>query len=351
MNGLFYLIQFALHLLVALGIWLMVKPLLKEGIRLTAQRMSYRLDRRKRRPGQRAGIVQGRKPLPLITHLDRLLYFTRPNDEPGTAAAGFILASLLLALVVFLSGLLAFRELPGHLVFRNPFLEGVTFDGRQSKDGAWRLPLFLALLTGILPYLRVRYIYAHNQVKGSYNLLDAVKIAAKYTHLPVDALLSRTADSLEQGNVLIKPLKLLSGAFANYSNEFELVTEAQRFAGAVGTTFAVEFVSDLLYCEREGGFYLKHSLLMLTRSMEQQLETILTVKANSRDAISLGLYGNLVVLFFSVGTFIYMLKPAVYFHLQFETKAGLTFLVVILSGLFLSYVISSVLSKPKLDYH
>lgn len=90
---------------------------------------------------------------------------------------------------------------------------------------------------------------------------------------------------------------------------------------------------------------------MLNRSMEQQRETILTVKAGSRDAISLGLYGNLIVLVSSVGTFIYMLKPDVYFKLQFETSVGIIFLTIIISGLFISFIISTVLARPKLDYN
>lgn len=91
--------------------------------------------------------------------------------------------------------------------------------------------------------------------------------------------------------------------------------------------------------------------MLLNRSMEQQRETILTVKAGSRDAISLGLYGNLLVLVSTVGTFMYMLKPDIYFQLQFETTVGLSFLMVIVSGLFISFVISTILARPKLDYH
>ncbi|OMD02055.1 hypothetical protein, partial [Paenibacillus odorifer] len=122
-------------------------------------------------------------------------------------------------------------------------------------------------------------------------------------------------------------------------------------SSAIGTTFALEFISDLLYAEKEGTRYLKSSLMLLNRSMEQQRETILTVKAGSRDAISLGLYGNLLVLVSTVGTFMYMLKPDVYFQLQFETTVGLSFLMVIVSGLFISFVISTILARPKLDYH
>lgn len=47
----------------------------------------------------------------------------------------------------------------------------------------------------------------------------------------------------------------------------------------------------------------------------------------------------------------YMLKPDVYFKLQFETTIGLTFMMVILTGLFISFMISTILARPKLDYH
>lgn len=349
MNGVFYLMRFALHLLIVWGICLLVKPLMEQGVRHFAAQVNGHFIRRKKVLRLKAGGIP--RYVPFYSHLDNLLYIARRNYEPGTTVLRFMVQSGLLAAAVFLSGLLTLRELPGHLAFHNPFLEGVSFDsGRPLRDG-WRLPLFLAVLAGMLPYLRLRYAYAHKKVKGSYHLLDAVKIAAKFTHLPVDSLLGRTADYLDEDNVLVTPLKILSASFGNYSSEHELAAETQRFAKAVGTTFAVEFVSDLLYCEKEGGSYLKNSLMMLNRSMEQQRETILVVKANSRDAISLGLYGNLVVLFFSIGTFIYMLKPGVYFRLQFETRAGLAFLMVIVSGLFLSFVIGSVLAKPKLDYH
>ncbi|MFD1775748.1 hypothetical protein [Paenibacillus rhizophilus] len=349
MNGVFYLLRFVLHLLIVWGIWLLVKPLTEQGIRHFAAKINYLFISRRKILGRKAGGIP--RYVPFYNHLDNLLYIAKRNYEPGTTVLRFMVQSGLLAAAVFLSGLLTLRELPGHLDFHNPFLEGVSFDsGRPWRDG-WRLPMFLAVLAGMLPYLRLRYAYAHKKVKGSYHLLDVVKIAAKFTHLPVDALLGRTADYLDEDNVLVTPLKILAASFANYSSEHELAAETQRFANAVSTTFAVEFVSDLLYCEKEGGYYLKNSLMMLNRSMEQQRETILEVKANSRDAISLGLYGNLVVLFFSIGTFIYMLKPGVYFRLQFETRAGLAFLMVIVSGLFLSFVISSVLAKPKLDYH
>lgn len=349
MELIFYIIRFALHLLIVLGLWLLTKPLLERHLLVWGQKIDFRMKLRKSIVGKRVSMIKKR--MPLYRHLDDLLYFAHRSYEPGISVMRFAMRTGFLFLAVFLSSLLTLKELPGHMSFNNPFLEGVSFGGREAVKGAWRLPLFLAVISACIPYLRMRYIYAQRKVRGSYDLLDVIKIAAKFTHLSVDAILSRTADFLAGDNVLKAPLKLLGAAFANYSNEIELHEEGERFAAAIGTTFAVEFVSDLLYCEKEGTRYLKSSLMTLNRSMEQQRETILTVKAGSRDAISLGLYGNLVVLVSSVGTFMFMLKPDVYFKLQFETSVGLAFLMVIISGLFVSFMISTILARPKLDYH
>lgn len=344
-----YVVQFALHLLIAVGLWLMVKPLVERHLRQLGQKMDYRMGLRISLFGKRVNATQKR--MWLYRHLDNLLYFVKRKYEPGNSVLRYVLLTGFLFIGVFLSGLLTLQELPGQLTFKNPFLEGISINDRIPVQGAWKLPLFVALISASIPYLRLRYMYAQRKVRGSYDLLDVIKIATKFTYLSVDAILSRTADFLTEDNVLKTPLKLLGIAFSNYSNERELVEEAGRFTEAIGTTFAVEFVSDLLYCEKEGTRYLKNSLMTLNRTMEQQRDTILTVKAGSRDAISLGLYGNLVVLVSSVGTFIYMLKPDVYFKLQFQTTIGLTFLMIIIAGLFVSFMISTILARPKLDYH
>ncbi|WP_036668365.1 hypothetical protein [Paenibacillus sp. HW567] len=349
MELLFYMLRVAFHLLIAGGLWLLVKPLIERHLRQLGQKIDLGMSLRISLFGKK--VSSNKKRRWLYRHLDDLLYFVHRKYEPGISVMRFSIRTLFLFSAIFISGLLTLRELPGHLSFSNPFLEGISFDDRLPVQGAWRFPLFVAMIAASVPYLRLRYGYTQRKVRGSYDLLDVIKIAAKFTHLSVDSILSKTADLLTEENVLKTALRLMGAAFANYSNERELTYEAERFARAIGTTFAVEFVSDLLYCEKEGTRYLKNTLMMLSRSMEQQRETILTVKAGSRDAISLGLYGNLVVLVSSVGTFIYMLKPDVYFKLQFQTSVGLTFLMVIISGLFISFMISTILARPKLDYH
>ncbi|SET95127.1 hypothetical protein [Paenibacillus sp. NFR01] len=344
-----FLIRFAFHLLVVWGMWLIVQPLLERHLRQLGQKLDHRMNRRLQRFERRA--VSGRTRSWIYRHVDRLLYFAQRKYEPGISVLRFFLRTFLTAVGVYGSAWLTLKELPGHLSFSNPFLEGAALQGSSGAAGEWRLPLFLALLFGTVPYLRLRYKYAQRKVRGSYDLLDVIRIATKYTHLSVDSILARTAELLGEDNVLKTPLRLLGAAFSNYSSETELNREAERFARAIGTTFAVEFVSDLLYCEKEGTRYFKNSLMTLNQTMEQQRETIMNVKAGSRDAISLGLYGNLVVLVSSVGTFMFMLKPDVYFKLQFETSVGLIFLMIILSGLFISFLLSTVLAKPKLDYH
>ncbi|OKP79465.1 hypothetical protein A3844_28455 [Paenibacillus helianthi] len=349
MELLFYVLQVAFHLLIAGGLWLLVKPLIERHLRQLGQKIDQRMSLRISLFGKR--VSSNKKRRWLYRHLDDLLYFAKRKYEPGISVTRFLIHTLFLFSAVFLSGMLTLSELPGHLSFSNPFLEGISFDERIPVQGNWRFPLFVAVIAASIPYLRTRYLYAQRKVRGSYDLLDVIKIATKFTHLSVDSILTKTAEFLTEESVLKTPLRLLGAAFSNYSNERELTREAERFAGAIGTTFAVEFVSDLLYCEKEGTRYLKNTLMMLSRSMEQQRETILTVKAGSRDAISLGLYGNLVVLVSSVGTFIYMLKPDVYFKLQFQTTVGLTFLMIIIAGLFISFMISTILARPKLDYH
>ncbi|MEC0168123.1 hypothetical protein [Paenibacillus graminis] len=349
MELLFYVLQIAFHLLIAGGLWLLVKPFIERHLRQLGHKFDQRMSLRISLFGQKVSSSKQRRWL--YRHLDDLLYFAHRRYEPGISVMRFSIRTLFVFIAVFFSGLLTLRELPGHLSFSNPFLEGINFDNRLPVQGSWRFPLFVAVIAASIPYLRTRYLYAQRKVHGSYDLLDVIKIATKFTHLSVDSILTKTADFLTEESVLKTPLRLLGAAFANYSNERELNLEAERFAGAIGTTFAVEFVSDLLYCEKEGTRYLKNTLMMLSRSMEQQRETILTVKAGSSDAISLGLYGNLVVLVSSVGTFIYMLKPDVYFKLQFQTTVGLTFLMIIISGLFISFMISTILARPKLDYH
>lgn len=349
MELLLFIIRFILHLLVAGGLWLLVRPLIERHLQQWGQKLEAHRNLRRSRFGQKVSTV--RQTMWLYRHLDHLLYIAAKRYEPGISVLRFASRSGMLFLGVFLSSLLTLKELPGQLNFSNPFLEGMVLNDGAPVQHAWRLPLFLAVLAACIPYLRMRYSYAQRKVRGSYDLLDVIQIATKFTHLSADSILQRTSDLLPADNVLKTPLKLLGAAFANYSHERELNEEAERFAGAIGTTFAVEFVSDLLYCEKEGTRYLKSSLMTLSRTMELQRETILTVKASSRDAISLGLYGNLIVLVSSVGTFMYMLKPDVYFKLQFETSIGLAFMMVIIAGLFISFMISTILARPKLDYH
>ncbi|QQZ64647.1 hypothetical protein JI735_33915 (plasmid) [Paenibacillus sonchi] len=168
--------------------------------------------------------------------------------------------------------------------------------------------------------------------------------------MSVDKALDKTSDFLEEDNVLKRPLRILAAAFANYSNEKELQRAANRFADSISTTFARVFISDLLYAEREGSHVLSASLLELNMSMEQQRETIITVKTANNDPITLGLYVNLILLVFVIGTFMLMLTPSVYYKLQFQTQIGLYFLGFIVGSLFLAFAISMILARPKLDY-
>lgn len=348
MNVLLTLLRFGLHLCIIWGICRLVLLLLERPLRRWGDGLYVLLIRQK---GMWSGRLTGsEKRYALYRHLDHLLYFANDAYRPGGSVMRFVCYSFLAAAAVGGSAWLTLRGLPSMLGGGGHLFAAVPPSSAEAAASDWRFPLFLALLALVIPYARLRLAYAGRRVKGSYDLLEAVKLSTKFTYLPVDGLLARTVELLAEGNVLRTPLRLLGAAFENYGSEQELYAETYRFASGIGTTFAMEFVSDLLYAEREGGHHLKHSLLLLNRSMEGQRETILAVKANSRDAISLGLYGNLVVLVASVGTFMYMLKPDVYFKLQFQTTVGLTFLMVILFGLFLSFLIGNALARPKLDY-
>jgi len=236
------------------------------------------------------------------------------------------------------------------------FSSDIIFNGNLQTSNVetiksfWKLPMLLAILAGSIPYIVMRYKYAKRQTKGSYDLLDVVKIFAKYTYLSVDAALYATSDYLMDNNVLKRPLRILADEFSNYSTETMLQDEAQRFASNVSTTFARIFVSDLLDAEKEGNVNLNLSLLELNDSMEQQRETILTVKASNSDAIKLGLYGNFLVFVLSIGTFMLLLKPGLYFKLQFQTSIGVTFFMIIVISFVIALLFSILLSKPKLDY-
>lgn len=161
MELLFYIIQFVLHLLVAGGLWLLVKPLIERHLWQWGQKLDLRMSLFGHK------VSSAKRKMWLYRHLDDLLYFAHKRYEPGISVLRFVARSGMLFLGVFLSSLLTLKELPGQMSFSNPFLEGMVLNDGAPVANAWRLPLFLAVLSACIPYLRMRYTYAQRKVRGA----------------------------------------------------------------------------------------------------------------------------------------------------------------------------------------
>jgi hypothetical protein len=350
MNELFsYLIRFLLHAIIFVAIWLMIQPVLNGYFMRLGKQFDYRLRLKVKMLGNR--ITKLRKSFWLYKHIDSMLYLANDKYEPGISVMRFFILTGFLFLSMFIIGMLTIADIPNQISFSNPFQQGVSVSKTESGGLIWQYPFLLAILITSIPYARLRYIYSKRTVQSSYDLLEVIKIYSKFSHLSMESALMKTSQTTNIENVLRGPLKILSTIFTSYGNLAELQREIHRFTNTIGTTFALQFGSDLMYAQTQGDRSLKGNLLSLTISMEQQRETILTVKSKSRDAISMGVYGNLIVIALCIGSVTAFLKPAVYIQLQFQTKTGLTFLSVIIVSLFISFMISVVLSRPKLDYH
>lgn len=333
-------IRLIFQLIVLFGIWQIIKPIVYQQINLSESKRDLRKNLKKRRE-RTLKIRKG-----IYKHLDDLLYLVQKGYAPGASVTRFLIRSVFMFVAMFLLSYLLLRGVPSLINPDNPFLQNTVTPTKES----WQFPLYLAILAAVLPYLQLRYRYSIRQAKGSYDLLEVVKIYAKYCYLSIDVALHRTSEFLGEDNVLRDPLKSLAEAFANYRTTAELNEEAARFTRAVSTTFASNFVSDLLSAEREGTHFLNSSLLDLNQAMETQRETIMEVKANNRDAVSLGLWVNLFTFIVCVGSFMFLVSPKVYFKLQFQTTIGLTFLVIIIGSFFAALIMSVILARPKLDY-
>ncbi|ETT61292.1 hypothetical protein BSK66_27700 [Paenibacillus odorifer] len=333
-------IRLIFQLIVVFGIWRMIKPIVDRQISLSDSKRDLRKNLKK----QRDRTLKIRKGI--YKHLDDLLYLVQKGYEPGASVTKFLIRSIFMFIGIFLLSFLLLRGLPALTNSDISFLQNTQTPAKES----WQFPFYLAILAAVIPYLQLRYRYSIRQAKGSYDLLEVVKIYAKYCYLSIDVALHRTSEFLREDNVLRDPLKSLAEAFANYRTTAELNEEAARFTRAVSTTFASNFVSDLLNAEREGTHFLNASLLDLNQAMETQRETIMDVKSNNRDAVSLGLWVNLFTFICCVGSFMFLVNPKVYFKLQFQTTIGLTFLVIIISSFFAALIMSVILARPKLDY-
>lgn len=345
-----YLIRILFHLVIMLGIWQLIQPMIDQLIRKSSDKNEYRKEMNQKLLLSKSGSKSKKQRKSIITtHIDDLLYLVQKKYEPRVSVIRFYVQMVFVFTAVYFVTSITMTELPNHLTFDNPFMGGISI-ANADREYHWGFPLFLSFLGTTFPYIRLRYKHSLISVKASFELLDVIKILSKYTYLSVDKALDRTSEFLGDESVLKRPLRILASTFANYSNENELHRAANRFADSISTTFARVFISDLIYAEKEGTEFLSSSLLELNMSMEQQRETIITVKSANSDPITLGLYVNLLLLVAVIGTFMLMLGPNVYYKLQFQTDVGLYFLAFITATLFLAFAVSMVLSRPKLDY-
>lgn len=343
-----FVIRFALHLVVVYGCWLLLKPLLNEWLVRKSKDAAFILSLKLKNIGTR--LVKKRSKSTLYKHFDTLLYLVRKDYEPGVTVFKFITLLIFLFISTFIVSFVLIGEVPSQITFENPFkptAQEVNAPGRII----WQFPFLTASIITLIPYIVLRYSYSNKSVQSTYDLLEVVKLLSKYSELSMDAALEKTSKLLPEHNVLKRPLRILSLTFANYSNQQELVNEMNRFSGVIGSTFADNISINLIYLQHQGGAYLKEYLVGLYQDMVEQRSNIIKVKETTRDAISLGTYGNLLVFGLCITALILILGMHVYIKLQFQTTIGLTFFFIIIGSFVVSSIIAALLSKPRLDYH
>lgn len=283
----------------------------------------------------------------LYRHVDRMLYLVQPNYEAVTSAYRFFA----LTVFVFLAALFAvYTAAAGTAVpvtAGNPFLRNVGEAG--SLKIGFGVSCFVAAVAAGVPYLILRVRYLSKSVQAGYDLLEVVKTLVRFADLAVDTALTKTAEALPERNVLKRPLKLWAFVLTAHTNESELKRETERFVRAIGTTFAVAFVSEVLFVYRTGGSYYE-AMTRLAEAMEAQWVAVRNSRKDVSDAIQLGAYGNLLVILLVCGGTAYVLSWKVYAKLQFQTAVGAGFLAFVVVSTLVSLVVSLLLSRPRLDY-
>lgn len=340
-NLILTLIRVALQLIVVTGIIM--------GSRYFISGISYQISRRQE---LKDNIFKNKAAVQLRVrrlrdHIENMMILANKDFEVSVSYHRFIFTSILFAVAVFISFYFAIGNIPNQLT-NNPFSIDLTND--VGNAASWRVSLIFSVITLFTPYLILRFRYLKAFTKASYDLMEPVKFMTKYSHLSVHQALIETAKILPDHNVLKLPIRQLSMSYISYRNEEELVNANNRFALLVGTTFASQFINNLMYAEREGSRTMKNDFQILHKAMEIQRETILEVKANSRDAVQMGLYINLFVFLALTGTLMFFLRPSVYLKFQFETAIGLTLFTLITLSYVFSVLFSIGLSRPKLDY-
>ena len=277
----------------------------------------------------------------IYRHLDDLMYLARGTNN----VARYLYTSAALAVGTFAIALLVAADLPkpaGNAFFRGNISIGTT----QSQFLFAALSSILAI---VLQYITLRILAFFRQRKAGYDLLIVVKTMPQFSDLSIDEALALTAERVGKKNLLQKPLRILSYVLTSYKRQIELEYETQRFISAVNTTFAVAFISDIVYAHQSGTPW-HESMFALGDAMEIRLSSILDAQKNMGDAIHTGLWGNAVSMIGIIGGIIWLLGWPVYASLQFRTTTNMLLFMLTVISILASTVLSLYLMKPALDY-
>lgn len=337
------ILRMLLHVIILSSLWFLIQPVLLLQFRKAGSQFNRRMISKNIRSLRRTKA----KKWFIYKHIDDLLFMTDRKYEPVVSVIRFTLRSIFISLVVGFSAMVTIGDLP-NAFSDNPFLSNADLPG--ASEIAWKFPSVLALVMLVLPYLFLWSKHLRLRTKNSYDLLQVVKLVSKFASLSPDKALYQAAAVLPDDAGLKRQLITLSQTFTSYSDKEELHEETMRFAALIGTTFAVQFVNELIYAEIEGTRNLKESMFDLSNSMEVQRDAIINVQNNSQEAIQMGFYVNLFVFVATSGSLMYLLGIKVYMKLQFNTPTGMIFITSIVITFLFSFLISIFLSKPKLDY-
>jgi len=337
--------------LATIGVWLIIKPIVEPNIRVLSNTLDKKL--RLRIIKGAAALETNKKMSAIYRHLDRMLYLVKKDYDPGVSVVRFFMTVLGYFLSTFFVLIMTVGDLPGSLQFQNPFSDPVFIEYKESKF-FWQFPFVMAVIAAIIPYLVLRYRFNHYNILASYDLLEVVKMMTRsiqgHRNYQIHEALRLTADMLSTSNVLRRPLYILSNAFLSYSNFGEIKAALFKFDSIIGTTFSKIFANSLMFAEQNGGKNLAKSFLHLANNMEDQLQTVIDSHKHARDPILLGKYGGLITFFVVIPVAALSLGVDTYLKLQFKTVLGLGLFASIVVSIFLSFVLSLAISKPKLDY-
>lgn len=273
-------------------------------------------------------------------HLDQLLYLARGTKSVNRylyIAGGLFVGTFTVTFLIS-----ADMPIRGNIFVR----ENLSIGTAQTQ---FLFAALSAVIAVVMQYVILRILAFFRQRKAGYDLLIVVKTLPQFSELSIEQALLLTADQIGRGNLLQKPLRMLSYVLSSYNKTSELEQETQRFISAVGTTFAVAFISDIVYAHQTGTPW-HESMFALGDAMELRLSFILDAQKNMSDAIHTGLWGNAVSLIGICGGLVWLLGWPVYASLQFRTASNMLLFMVTLISILAAMIVSLYLIKPALDY-